>query len=292
MVPFDEAPQCKGDHDPSLGTTGIDHYIESSARFPYAFHRIFSCSWHFHELSCHSILPDVISLSSTLKHGGDGEVALAVSEGEQVYAGDSLSNLTQLDLSSEKTHKPILTSSFHGRSDKISELKCVGDNLFICLENIGSVLVSDQRTDSIVREVKVQKDISGLWTMDTTKDLFGFVALASSCGCVSVYDLRSTQKESYSCSSGNAQNLSQRVTVHLSPFDSLLSVSGFDKTVEIHDYKCGGSDGKVFSHDGHRGEGVQGIVTHMWHPAQRKLLFSADDTGKLNAWRFKLLMNT
>lgn len=232
---------------------------------------------------------DVISLTSTLIRGAEGEVALAVSEAGRVYAGDTLSNLTQLDISSENTHKPIeFPVTFQG-SDKISEIKCVGHKVFICSRRKGSVLILDQRTDSFVQEVQVQKDTSGLWTMDANQD--DIVALASSCGSVSVRDLRHTHKEIYSHNVGSAHKSSQKVTVHLSPSDPLLSVSGFDKTVEIHDYLCGESDGKVFCHDGHRGQDVQGIVTHMWHPAQKKLLFSADDTGKLNAWRFKLPPN-
>lgn len=228
----------------------------------------------------------MIELTNTVRHSVDGDVALAVSRDERVYAGDLLSNLIQLDLSSEKSQKPIvLPSSFQRRSDKISEVKCAGDKLFICLENKGSVLIIDQRTGSLVQEIE-QKDTSGLWTMDTSEDL-DFVALASSCGSAYVCDLRDNRKI-YSCTSENAQNWSQKVTVHLSPSGSYLSISGFDKTVEIHNYKCRESDSKVFCHDGHRGEDVHGILTHMWHPTQKKLLFSADNTGKLNAWRFKL----
>lgn len=212
-----------------------------------------------------------------------------MSEAGCVYAGDTLSNLIKLDLSSENAHKPVkFPVPFQG-SDEISEIKCVGDKIFICSRRKGSVLVLDQRTDSFVQKVEVQKDTSGLWMMDASQD--DIVALASSCGSVSVHDLRHAQREIYSHNSESAHKSSQ-VTVHLSPTDPLLSVSGFDKTVEIHDYLIGESDGKVFCHDGHRGQDVQGIVTHMWHPAQTKLLFSADDTGKLNAWRFKLPPNT
>lgn len=229
----------------------------------------------------------MIRLSSTLQQGLEGEAALAVSEAGLVYAGDSLSNLIQLDLSSEKVHKPIMFSgAFKGKSDRVSEVKCVGEKLFICLRDEGSVLVYDPRRESAVQEIQMQ-DTSGMWTMDASEHHPDIVAVASSCGSLHVRDLRTTHKI-YSYNSGKAQNLSQKPTVHLSPSDPLLSLSGLDRTVEIHDYQRGESDGRVFCHDGHRGEAVQGIVTHMWHPVQTKLLFSADDTGKLNAWRFKL----
>lgn len=235
-----------------------------------------------------TILSDVISLTSTLKHGTDGDVALAVSGSQHVYAGDSLSTFTQLDIGSERAHKSIV---FPNRKDEmISEVKCVGDKIFICLRDKGCVLIFDPRTDSVVQEVKVQTYTSGLWAMDTSENS-DCIALASSCGNVSVHDLGNTCKEIYSFNTQEAQSSSQKVTVNLSPTDSLLSLSGFDKTVEILNYKSGEGEGKVFCHDGHRGEGVQGIVTHMWHPSQKNLLFSADNTGKLNAWSFKLPVN-
>ncbi|KAK8391884.1 hypothetical protein O3P69_017480 [Scylla paramamosain] len=64
---------------------------------------------------------DVISLLSTLKKDVDGKTVLAVS-GDHVYAGDSLSNLTLLDLSSEKTHVPVTLSNATKRNGDISEI--------------------------------------------------------------------------------------------------------------------------------------------------------------------------
>lgn len=246
--------------------------------------------YYFYELSHCPLIIDVISLSSTLRKDVDGEAVLAVS-GDSVYAGDTLSNLTQLDLSSEKTHQPVMFSSASQRNGDISEIVCVDNKLFICLRNEGSLLICDPRTDSVLQEVQVQKGTSGRWTMDASKD-GDFIALASSCGSVSVHDIRNTRQEMYSYNSGKEQDKTQKVTVHFSPSDPLLSVSGFDKTVEIFNYKCGKNDSKVFRHDGHRGESVHVVVTHLWHPVQKNLLFSADDTGNLNAWRFKKPLNS
>ncbi|MPC11976.1 WD repeat-containing protein 73 [Portunus trituberculatus] len=227
---------------------------------------------------------DVISLLSTLKKDVAGKTVLAVS-GNHVYAGDSLSNLSILDLSSEKAHIPVTLSNATKRNGDISEIVSVDDKLYICLKNEGCLLICDHRTNSILQEVQVKKP-SGVWTMNASKD-GNFVALASSRGRVSVLDTRYTHREVFSHSLEYALNRTGNVTVHFSPSDPLLSVSGLNSVVEIMNYKCGEGDSKVFSHDGHRGKCVHTIVTHLWHPLQKNLLFSADDTGKINAWRFK-----
>ena len=234
---------------------------------------------------CYFLL-DVISLVGTLKEDVAGERVLAVS-GDRVYAGDSLSNLTQLDLSSEKTHHSIVFSNASQKNGDISEIVCMGDKLYICLRNEGCLLICDPKTNSVLQSVQVQ-DPSGIWTMDASMDS-DFIALASSCGSVSVYDMRNTSQEMYSYNYKDAQDRTCKPTVHFSPFDPFLSVSGFDKTVEILNYKCGKSESKIFRHDGHRGKDVQSVMTHLWHPMQKNLLFSADNTGKFNAWRFKQL---
>lgn len=231
---------------------------------------------------------DVISLLSTLKKDVDGKTVLAVS-GDHVYAGDSLSNLTLLDLSSEKTHVPVTLSNATKRNGDISEIVCVDDKVFICLKNEGCLLICDHKTNSVLQEVQVEAP-SGMWTMDASKD-GNFIALASSCGRVSVRDTRYIHQEMYSHNLEDVLDRTRKVTVHFSPSDPLLSVSGLNNIVEILNYKCGEGESKIFSHDGHRGKNVHTVVTHMWHPVQKNILFSADDTGKINAWRFKQSVN-
>ncbi|KAG0716333.1 WD repeat-containing protein 73 [Chionoecetes opilio] len=206
---------------------------------------------------------DVISLSSTLKSSVAGEAVLAVS-GSQVYAGNTLFDLTLMDLSSEKTLGPVMMAKGSQRNREISEVVCVGNKLFICSKNEGSVLICDPRTDSLIQEVQVQ-DTRGLWTMDASQE-GDCVALGSSWGSVSVHDVRNSGQKMYSHNQVMESDKTGKVTLHFSPSDPLLSVSGFDKTVEIFNYKGGKSDSKVFRHDGHRGESVQLVVNHLWHP--------------------------
>lgn len=234
---------------------------------------------------------DVISLTSTLR--SDLRDSSLAATDNSIYFGASLSSISSFDLSSHKSCnlKGIsnISASTWSSVDVISNMKYVSERLFIGLRDRGNVLLYEPRVGMVMKEIEPPKKFDEKWTMDVNYDGC-VVAVASASGDLNVYDLRNVSKAMYVCALDVQEKKNINHKVCISPTDSLLSVSGYDTYVQVFDFKClEVKGGCIFTHDGHRGSHVQNILTHLWHPSQEKLLFSADNTGKLQGWRFKQL---
>lgn len=235
----------------------------------------------------------MISWTSTLR--SDVKDASLAATRSSVYSGASLSSISIFDLSSHKTCNLGAISnnsaSAWGSVDMISNMSFVSEKLFIGLRDKGNVLLYEPRVGLIMQEIEQPKFSGDKWTMDVSYDGC-IVAIANASGALNVYDLRNVSKAifTYSLVMQGKKDINHKVCV--SPTDSLLSVSGYDNYIRVFNFKCPEvKGGCIFTHDGHRGTHVQNIITHLWHPSQEKLLFSADNTGKLQGWRFRQLQS-
>ncbi|XP_042222111.1 WD repeat-containing protein 73-like isoform X2 [Homarus americanus] len=250
-----------------------------------------SCGIYLYSIPQSKDESDVISLNSILR--SDVKDATLALSGATVYSGTSLSSISSFNLNSQAASdlpeicNNTTNSSTWGCNDMISNMSCVSEKLFIGLRDKGNVLLCDPRTGRVAQEIVVPESSGETWTMDVSCD-GGSVVIANSCGVLNVFDLRNNIKSIFATSMKVQKKKVVNHRVCISPGDSLLSVSGYDKHIQVFNLKIPETNGEsIFSHDGHRGHNVQNIVTHLWHPTQKKLLFSADDTGKLQAWRFK-----
>lgn len=143
---------------------------------------------------------------------------------------------------------------------------------------------------SVIHESSIQQDSNNAatalsWTFDITPD-GTYVAFASSKGNIRIYDTRSTKMPLVN-SNMNVEETSVNPNIRFGS-SSLLSVSGYDKCINIYNIKSSLSElTHIFCHDGHRNNGMKEVLIHIWHPSSENLIFSADNTGELQSWRFK-----
>ncbi|XP_045592609.2 WD repeat-containing protein 73 isoform X1 [Procambarus clarkii] len=234
---------------------------------------------------------DVMSLTKTLRSDVK-DASLALSSAS-VYSGASLSSISRFDLNSckisemPKVQNNTANSSVWDSKDAISDMSYVNEKLFICLRDKGNVLLYEPRVGTVVQEIAGSKKSEERWTMDVSCE-GDTVAVANSSGMLRVYDTRNYNEAVFMARVKVEENTMRCHEIRISPTSSLVSVCGYDKNVHVYNFKTPEvNNGIIFSHDGHRGHNVQNIVTHLWHPSQEKLLLSADNTGKLETWRFR-----
>ncbi|XP_042891234.1 WD repeat-containing protein 73-like [Penaeus japonicus] len=218
------------------------------------------------------------------------DAALTQSE-TSVYSATDLSNLTDFNLNSNKVSLlSSLPNQTNGKGNNdalnVSNLVHRSGNLYIGLSERGMTYVYELGTGKVIREISAPSNASGNWKTDVSHDE-KFVALSNSVGTVSVYDVRKLSKAVFEIKKEVQDQTASSHQVHFSPSGNLLSLSGYNKFIEVFDISDPSDGTGVFCHDGHRGKEVSSILTHLWHPSQSKLVFSADDTGTLQAWRFK-----
>lgn len=108
-------------------------------------------------------------------------------------------------------------------------------------------------------------------------------------GKIFVFDTRNLSKEvSYFESEfGLCENYGEHLSLNFDPTETLISVSGFDKCVKVFSLQSSSRIREpIFNHDGHSKK-TDHICGHLWHPSLSKVIFSYDEKGILQAWRFK-----
>ncbi|XP_066940287.1 uncharacterized protein [Macrobrachium rosenbergii] len=235
---------------------------------------------------------DIITLKQVIKKGIENCPVAAA--GSVAYYGIDISDVMAYDLSSD-TSKDIslVTGSLEPLSKEvnsrtISELCAKHGNLYLCLNHTGSVLMYDPRKSQVSQKGVYSEPVGGRWTLDIS-DSGHYISTFSSNGTLRLLDSRNFSEllftRSFEVQEEFRVAAEECICVRLCPHNSFVSVSGIDRNVQILDINE--KDTITFVHDGHRDKEIQSISTHIWHPVQENLLFSADNTGQLQAWRFK-----
>ncbi|XP_047485186.1 WD repeat-containing protein 73-like [Penaeus chinensis] len=219
-----------------------------------------------------------------------GDATLAQSE-SCIYSATDVTNLTDFNFNTNKVSQlSSLPSqiSRKGSDDalKISSIVYRSGKLYIGLSERGITYVYELGTGKVIQEITASDTLSGFWKIDISQDE-KFVAFANSNGRVNVYDTRKLSEAVFEEKKEVQDQTKSNHQIHFSPEGNLLSLSGYSKLVEVFDVSDHSDRTEVFCHDGHRDEQISTILTHLWHPSQNKLVFSADDMGTLQAWRFK-----
>lgn len=246
---------------------------------------------HFYSIPQSKSESDVISLTRALRK--DVKDASLASSGISVYVGESLSRINSFDLNSSKVSEVLkipndtANNSVVDCKDAISNMSYVCEKLFIGLRDRGNVLLYEPRLGKVAQDIATSNILEKNWTMDVSRG-GDFVAIANSYGTLNVYDIRNCSKAIFADTVKVEENKLEIHEVCISPNSSFVSVCGRDTNVRVFNFnRAEVNNGNVFTHDGHRGHNVESIVTHLWHPSKDKLVLSADNTGKLEAWRFR-----
>nr|XP_027231012.1 WD repeat-containing protein 73-like [Penaeus vannamei] len=225
----------------------------------------------------------------------NSKVVLSGPKGVCIYNIPSSSDPTvqsATDMTNSRTstsHKQVslLTSSQINRNAlSISSIVYRSGKLYVGLSEKGITYVYELGTGKVIQEITAPDTSSGFWKVDISHDE-KFVAFANSNGRVNVYDTRKLSEAVFDKKKEVQDHTISNHQIQFSPSGNLLSLSGYSKLVEVFDVSENSDGAEVFCHDGHRGEQISTILTHLWHPSQSKLVFSADDMGTLQAWRFK-----
>ncbi|RXG56106.1 WD repeat-containing protein 73 [Armadillidium vulgare] len=114
------------------------------------------------------------------------------------------------------------------------------------------------------------------------------VCIVNSLGYFYLFDTRNLSKEisklkfDYDVCEENGIYL----RAHFDPSDSFVSISGFDKCVNVFPGNASIDNSPIFCHDGHTKRSHY-ICGHIWHPTLTNVIFSFDDNGTLQAWKFR-----
>ncbi|XP_068236117.1 WD repeat-containing protein 73-like isoform X1 [Palaemon carinicauda] len=237
---------------------------------------------------------DIIMLKQVIKK--DVESYPIADANSVVYYGIDISDVVTYDLSSETSKNISLVPDSTESLSKDINSGAIGDlcskygNIYICLNHSGNVLIFDPRKNHLLQKGIYCEPLGGRWTLDVS-DSGHYVATFGSNGCLRLYDSRNFNKflwnKDFKVQEEFKSKSDECICVKLSPHNNLVSVSGIDRNIHISGINEIPKDDNLFIHDGHRDREIQSISTHLWHPEQENLLFSADDTGQLQAWRFK-----
>ncbi|KAK7073707.1 hypothetical protein SK128_012707 [Halocaridina rubra] len=251
---------------------------------------------HHYAIPKTSAETDIISCTKTLRQDIQ-DASLALNDSE-VYSGTAVSNIQIYDLNSDASRNLSLDvhcgSSPDEESSVINELSVKNNKIYIGLMNKGQVLVYDTRQTNSVSSIKPPIHSSGRWTLDVSND-GTFISTLDATGIVNVYDHRKIAspvfKNFIPVQETADRESNSRLIAQFSPCQTYLSTSGIDKKIHVFDFRNEGKDSCVFCHDGHRNEETRSITMHIWHPQQENLVFSADNSGQLQAWKFKQTWN-
>lgn len=218
------------------------------------------------------------------------DATLAQSE-SSIYSATDVTNLTDFNFNTNKVSLLSSLPSQINREDRdnalsISSIVYRSGKLYVGLSEKGITYVYELGTGKVIQEITAPDTSSGFWKVDISHDE-KFVAFANSNGRVNVYDTRKLSEAVFDKKKEVQDHTISNHQIQFSPSGNLLSLSGYSKLVEVFDVSENSDGAEVFCHDGHRGEQISTILTHLWHPSQSKLVFSADDMGTLQAWRFK-----
>ena len=211
-----------------------------------------------------------------------------------LYAIIHINTLSTFDLNTQQTNIINLNSLNELSSDnfgKISTIKNINHIIFLCHKMTGLINCFDVKSGKIIKSLNNNENncIKNIWIMDVAENK-NYIALANSSYEIYIYDNRYSGKGPVSFHKEKEhESYVNEIDIAFNNNASQLSFSGIGKTIDIFktDFKEEIFSEKMFIHDGHRSSKVNSILTHKWHPTLNNTLFSVDDIGILQAWRYK-----
>ncbi|XP_076032654.1 integrator complex assembly factor WDR73-like isoform X2 [Oratosquilla oratoria] len=240
------------------------------------------CGVNYYTIPQDKNINNIISQKCSLRQ--DVEFPVLGRQGTKVYSGTYNQNISINDLLSSQKSQSITSTEKEG---DISVLKAQNDDLYVCLKNRNHIMKYDTRSNCWTDLVNEKSFGNMIWTMDVC--INKMIACVSSQGQYYLYDQRFLKNVVQNTAIGMETNSSTHLQISFSPTtNNLIGISGFDKTLMIYDVADKSENPKpVFVHDGHRNKGADMIIMHLWHPCIEQLMFSADNQGELQAWKFR-----